>query len=322
MSDYKHFSFEERKKICFCLEAKTSVEKIAKALGRHKSCIYREIKRNNVDGRYVGSIAEAVAVERRRKSRRNEIRDNPKLNSYIFENLKAGWSPEQIAGRLKLDKTGYYACHESIYRYIYNEKNIEWYKYLHHKKKRRCWRFSRQKQVRYSGGKSIHERSPEAASSFGHWEGDTIAFRGVRCTSITTLVERKTLYTLLTKNITKTSSVVMDKIKEIIKGTPKKYWKTLTFDQGSEFADFKKIERNSKCLVYYCDPSCPWQRGINENTNARIRKYLPKNADIENISDEEITMLSKKMNKTPRKKLGYLMPKEALALEFKNACRT
>lgn len=322
MSNYKHFSFEERKKICFCLEAKTSVEKIAKALGRHKSCIYREIKRNSIDGKYIGSIANAEAVERRRRSRRNKIRDNPKLNSYIFESLKVGWSPEQIAGRLKLDKKDYYACHESIYRFIYNEKNIEWYKYLHHKRRCRHERCSRRKQVRYSGGKSIHERQQEIAGQFGHWEGDTIAFSGARCASITTLVERKTLYLLLTKNDTKTSSVVMDKIRNVIASTPKKYWITLTVDQGVEFANFKKIERNSKCLVYYCDPSSPWQKGINENTNGRIRKYLPKNTDINQITDEDIAMLSDKMNTIPRKKLGYLMPKEALVLELKNACRT
>ena len=172
MGKYKHFSYEERKKIYFYLEAKTSVEKIAKALSRHKACIYREIKRNSVNGRYIGSVANAEAVERRRKSRRNKIRDNPRLNSYIFEGLKAGWSPEQVSGRLKLDKVDCYACHESICRYIYNEKNTEWYKYLHHKKRYRHERCRRRKQVRYSGGKSIHERQLEIAGQFGHWEGD------------------------------------------------------------------------------------------------------------------------------------------------------
>jgi transposase, IS30 family len=322
MKNYTHFSFEERKKIYRYLEVKLSVSKIAEKLGRHKSCVYREIKRNRVEGKYIGSIANEVSTERRRKSRRNKIRDNPKLNNYIFEGLKVGWSPEQISGRLKLDKKDYYVCQESIYRYIYNEKDIEWYKYLHHKRKRRYKHCGRHRQVRYSGGKSIHDRTPEIEGNFGHWEGDTIAFRGERNMNITTLVERKTLYTLLTKNATKTSAVVMSKIKELIKSTPKKYWETLTFDQGGEFADFKKIERNSKCLVYYCDPKSPWQRGVNENTNGRIRKYLPKNANIEQISDEEIAMLNEKLNQTPRKKLGYLMPKEALALELKTRCRT
>jgi IS30 family transposase len=322
MENYTHFSFEERKKIYYYLQVKLSVTQIAERLGRHKSCVYREIKRNSFDGKYIGSIANEVSTERRRKSRRNKIRDNPKLNNYIWEGLKAGWSPEQISGRLKLDKEVYYACHESIYRYIYNEKNIEWYQYLHHKKKRRHKHCVRRRQIRFSRGKSIHERTPDLEGCFGHWEGDTIAFKGARNVNITTLVERKTLYTLLTKNATKTSAVVMNKIKKIVKSTPKKYWETLTFDQGGEFADFKKIERNSKCLVYYCDPKSPWQRGINENTNARIRKYLPKNADIEQISDEEITILNEKINKIPRKKLGYLMPKEALALEFKKNCRT
>lgn len=110
--------------------------------------------------------------------------------------------------------------------------------------------------------------------------------------------------------------------KNIIKSTPKKYWKTLSFDQGIEFADFRQIGTETKCLIYYCDVKSPWQRGCNENTNGRLRKYLPKTADIEALTDNEVRDLSKKINKIPRKKLGYLMPKEALALELKTTCRT
>jgi IS30 family transposase len=322
MKNYTHFSFEERKKIYYYLEVKLSINQIAKKLGRHRSAIYREINRNRHENKYIGSVADDIAKTRRGASRANKIKDNLLLNKYIFKRLQMGWSPEQIAGRMKFEGEKYYTCHESIYRYIYKEQKLEWYKYLHYKRKKRYRRCGRQSQVRYSGGKSIHMREAEIAGQFGHWEGDTIGFKGCKRNSITTLVERKTLLTLLEKNTTKSSEIVMEKIKDIIKNTPRRCWKTLCFDQGGEFADFRRIETETKCLVYYCDVKSPWQRGCNENTNGRIRKYLPKTADIETMTDDEIKDLSKKINKIPRKKLGYLMPKEAWALEFKTCCRT
>jgi len=320
MRDYKQLSFEERKKIYFYLEMRLSISKIAKKLGKNRSAIYREIKRNSVSGKYVGSIANEIALTRRSQGRKNKIRDNKQLNNYIGNKLELGWSPEQISGRLKLDNPGYYTCTESIYRYIYQEKKREWYKYLHYKKKCRCRRYTRKKQVRYSGGKSIHIR--KIGKECGHWEGDTVFFAGSKRASITTLVEKKTLYTLLAKNNFKDSKKVMGKIRELMATKPKKYWRSIAFDQGAEFADFRQIEGKTKCLIYYCDAHAPWQRGVNENTNWRLRRYLPRTIDINNLTEKMLMVINKKMNKTPRKKLGFLMPQEALELEFKKYCRT
>lgn len=325
MSNYKQFSFEDRKKIYFYLELGWSIKKMAGALDKHRSAIYREIKRNSFKDKYVGSVANTLALKRKKASRRNKIDEDLELQSYILERLKEGWSPQQIAGRLKLLKKRFYICHESIYRYIYSNVQKDWYQYLLYKQKDRKRRYGRCKRtVRYEGAKSIHERSTEANSGkeFGHWEGDTIAFNRARRMSITTLVERKTLYSLLSKNNTKASEAVMGKIRMLIERSSDKQWKTLTFDQGGEFADFRRIERSKKCLVYYCDVQAPWQRGCNENTNKRLRRDLPRDLDIENFTEEELMELNKKMNETPRKKLGYLMPKEALELELKNICRT
>lgn len=325
MSNYNQFSIEERKKIYFYLEMKWPLRKIAKTLGKHRSSIYREIKRNSYKKHYVGSIANTLAMERKKANRRNKIDENPKLRSYILKHLKEDWSPQQISGRLKRLKREYSVSTESIYRYIYAHIENGWYKYLSSRQAHRKRRYIRQKQqIRYQGGKSIHDRSEEAETGeeLGHWEGDTIAFNGTRSECITTLVERKTLFTILTKNETKRSCIVMGKIRNVIEGTPKKLWKTLAFDQGGEFADFRKIEKSKRCLVYYCDVRAPWQRGCNENTNKRLRRYLPRDLDIKNFTEEDVKALNEKINKIPRKKLGYLMPKEALALEFKNICRT
>lgn len=322
MKNYKHFSHEERKVIYYCLQVEMPVIKIAQKLGRHRSCIYREIKRNKIDGHYIGSVADDLASKRYRKSRRNKIRDNVELKHYIFTHLKDSWSPEQISGRLKLENKGIYACHESIYRFIYFEQNKEWYECLRYKKKFRRKRYYRQKQaVIYRHAKSIHERE-STANQFGHWEGDTIGFKGSKRINIVTLVEKETLFVLFARNTTKTSDVVTKKITEMMRGSPKKIWKTMTFDQGYEFADFRQIERNSKCRVYFCDPRSPWQRGCNENTNNRIRRFLPKDANIMGLSEDDILNLNIKMNNTPRKKLGYLTPSETLALKSKSCCRT
>lgn len=324
MKDYTHISFEERKEIYFALNAGIEVSEIANRLGRHRSAIYREIRRNTVGGKYVGSTAHEKTQKRQRFSRKNKIRDNPKSQAYIVRKLKEGWSPEQISGRLKKTRQDFYVCHESIYRYVYGEKDKDLYKCLRYKQPRRRMRYSRNKLVRFSGGKSIHARTKEAkvGKKIGHWEADTIAFCGARQKSVTTLVELKTLYIYLIKNETKYSEEVMAKIRDFIASTPRKYWETMTFDQGAEFADFRQIERWGRCMVYYCDSHSPWQRGCNENTNGRLRRYLPRNTDIENLTEEEIMITCKKMNKTPRKKLGYLTPKEALVLESRNYCRT
>jgi IS30 family transposase len=325
MRNYTQFSLEERKKLYFYLEMKWSVSKIAKVLCKNRASIYREIKRNRFKNKYIGSIANTIALERRGASRKNKIEENPKLKAYILKRLQIGWSPEQIAGRLKKLKKGYSICTESIYRYIYSHIKKGWYKYLSNEQRQRQKRHSRHiRQVRYEGGKSIHERSKEAETrnEVGHWEGDTIGFNTSRRACITTLVERKTLYTLLTKNDRKISSEVMGKIRGAIESMPKKLWKTVVFDQGGEFADYRKIERSKRCLVYYCDAHAPWQKGCNENTNKRLRRYLPRFLNIENFTEEQVKQLNEKINKIPRKKLGYLMPKEALALEFKNNCRT
>jgi IS30 family transposase len=322
--DYKQFSKEERKKIYYCLETGCTKGEIAKRLGRHRSAIYREIERNSEEGKYVGGIAQEKAEERHKQGRTNKIRDNSRLQAHILRELRKGCSPEQISGRLKRVKAKYYVCCESIYSYIYSEESHEWYKYLERQRKRRQRRYGRKRIVRYSGGKSIHDRPKEVweGKEIGHWEGDTINFSKGQKANVTTLIERKTLFTFLAKNKDKFSRGVMGEIKNMIIGCSKELFKTITFDQGAEFSDFREIEKNTKCQVYYCDAHAPWQRGSNENMNRRLRRYLPRGMDIESLSELEILEINKMVNDVPRKKLDYLTPKEALALECKRVCRT
>jgi IS30 family transposase len=126
----------------------------------------------------------------------------------------------------------------------------------------------------------------------------------------------------LIKNSSKHSKGVMEKIHRKFERLPKKMIKTITFDQGSEFADHRCLEEAMKCEVYYCEAHSPWQKGSNENMNGRLRKYLPKNAKINLITQEELDLIAEKMNRCPRKCIGYKTPNELFIQQHKNDCRT
>ncbi len=139
---------------------------------------------------------------------------------------------------------------------------------------------------------------------------------------VTTLVERKSRIVFLIKNNSKHSCGVMQKIKGKFLNLPEKMCKTITFDQGSEFADYKQLEQQLKCKVYYCETHSPWQKGSNENMNGRLRFYLPREANIAKISQKELDTIASKVNHCPRKCLGFKTPNELFIQQYKNDCRT
>ncbi len=162
-------------------------------------------------------------------------------------------------------------------------------------------------------------------------EGDTIASHiqdtliagaGLCDEAVTTLVERKSRVVLLIKNTRKYSDGVMSRIAKKFETWPQKMCKTMTFDQGSEFAAHKLLEQQLRCKVYYCHAHSPWQKGSNENMNGRLRRYLPSSTDIALVSQEELDALAVKMNRCPRKCLGFKTPNELLIQQIKNNCRT
>jgi len=129
---------------------------------------------------------------------------------------------------------------------------------------------------------------------------------------VTTLVERKSRFVFLRKNKDKKSQTVIGHIFDIIKSEPKnkKMWHTLTLDQGTEFMAFRKIERQTRCKIYFCDPHSPWQRASNENMNGRLRRFLPKKFKIDEINHEFLDRIAEQANNTPRKCLSYQTPRE------------
>lgn len=325
MGNYTHLSQTDRRRLSVFLEMKLSAHEIAAKLSRHRSTIYRELNRNKESETYSLGLAQQKIKERNKERKQSKLATHGVLRDYVIAGLKKGWSPEQISGRMKCQKLSFYVCHETIYQFIYRSKNKELYHYLVYKKPHRQRRYERHKQsCRYGDIRLITQRPEEikARKRFGHWEGDTIQFSGAREKVVTTLVERKSRVVYLIKNQRKHSRGMMDKITEKFENLPNKMCKTITFDQGIEFADYRHLEQQIQCKVYYCETHSPWQKGSNENMNGRLRRYLPREAEIAKIAQSQLDELATKMNRCPRKCLGFKTPNELFIQQYKNDCRT
>lgn len=325
MKKYQHLSQKERFKLYDYIQKGVSPSEISKKLNRSRSTISRELKRNRVGSRYLPDSAQKLYLSRY-PGRPKKINPDTALYHYIRYKLMAGWSPEQISGRMKVERKPYYVCHETIYQYIYKERQgKDWYTCLARAKPKRGKRKGRKVgSGKYLYIRPIHYRPAEvmARQQIGHWEGDTIGFSADKYENITTLVERKSRYLLMIKNKNRQSENVMKDIQKVLIQLPRFKRRTITFDQGSEFAQWRSLENQTKCLVYYCDPHSPWQRGTNENTNGRIRRFLPRSTPIQSLSQIDIDWICKKMNSIPRKILDFHTPKEAIKLKSQIWCCT
>ena len=320
---YNHLSLDERRKIYNWMDEKVSVSEIARRLGRHRSTIFREIRRNtffcdddkSLSG-YSHVTAQHIYVSRRRKQQKIHMVSG--LKDFIVTKLKNDWSPEQIAGYLKhRTDNGLYACHETIYRFIYGEegRQLNLYRCLFRSRKYRVRRSTRiprhLKGVPREMRIKYRPEHIERRANYGHWEADLMIFeRDLGKTNVTTLTERKSRYTVLIKNETRHSNTVMGSIRERLKKFSKPMRQTVTFDRGSEFLYYALLSRQLNIKSYYCDPRSPWQKGTVENTNSRIRRFLPRSTDLEKVSNDNLAAVADKMNNTPRKCLGYRTPKE------------
>lgn len=303
MVNYTHLSLTERRRLSIFLEMKLSVKEIAKRLERHRATIYRELNRNKEEKYSIG-IAQEKSKARRQAKHFRKLEVDGVLRSYVISGLKKGWSPEQISGRMKYQNISFYVCHETIYQFIYRSKNKELFHCLAYKKPHRQRRYGRQKQsCRYGDIRLITQRPAriDKRKQLGHWEGDTIQFREAKEQVVTTLVERKSRMVYLIKNQSKHAQGVMIKITDKLGQLPSNMHKTITFDQGTEFANYRYLEQQIHCKVYYCEVHSPWQKGSNENMNGRLRRYLPRETPIAQITQQNLDALATRMNRCPRK---------------------
>jgi len=308
----------EREEISRGLVSHLSMRAIAVQLGRAPSTISREIIRNGGYDNYRATQAEQAAWDRAHRPQRCKLADNRSLSRIVAAKLQLNWSPEQIAGWLKNEYPGEehnYVSHETIYRSLFVQaRGVLKKELLQYLRSQRTIRRSKHSSLKKKGlGQianmaSIRERpaSVEDRAVPGHWEGDLIA--GSHNSYIATLVERQTRYVMLAKVKNKdTESVVSALIKQS-KKLPSELYKSLTWDRGKELADHRRFTMETNIDVYFCDPSSPWQRGSNENTNGLLRQYFPKGTDLSAHSQARLNAVARQLNERPRKTLEFETP--------------
>jgi transposase, IS30 family len=285
---------------------------IARALGRHRSTVCREVRRNSTraDGRYRASTAQERTNGRRSRSRRNR-RFSAEDFARVDELLCRQWSPEQVAGHLR--RAGLLAIsHETIYRHVWRDKQEGGLLHTHLRgaRKRRRKRYGTyDSRGRLAGKRMIGERPPEveARREVGHWEADTVMGAGGK-DCVATLVERRTGLVLIGKLSDRTARSLSRRLTRLIRSAGRV--ETVTADNGTEFHDYRRVERLTGAEFYFARPYHSWERGSNENANGLIRQYLPKGVSMAGLSQQQCNAIARKLNTRPRKRLGFRTPLE------------
>ncbi|EIK67942.1 ISPst10-like transposase [Pseudomonas synxantha BG33R] len=319
---YTELSIEERATIQVGQYKKLSQREIARMLGRSPSTISRELRRNRLIAGYSAHEAQAFTRGRRIVCRplKKLIMGNERFE-LVIHLLRERFSPEQIAGKLRLMKINFeeaYVCRETIYSAIYalpvGELRKELIQCLRQGKSTRRPRsdgVDRRGQIPEMV--SIHVRPPEIEDRLmpGHWEGDLIKGKD-NGSSVGTLVERTSGYLMLVKMNDATATSAVQGFSAALNSMPLAVRKSMTYDQGREMAKHAEITQNTGVAIYFCDPHSPWQRGSNENINGLIRQYLPKGTDLSVHSQEVLDAISYQINIRPQKRFGYKCPIEMI----------
>ena len=307
-----------------------SLREIAAELGVHPSTVSREVARNGGRASYDPTAAAARAREAARRPKEAKLDADPALRAKVRGLLALGWSPEQVAAKLREespDDPGGRVSHETIYRALYVQGRGSLREELACEQAFRLKRAARRPRSKLppkSGrgwveGAEIALRPPEADDRAvpGHWEGDLVLSSDNRA-AIVTLVERKSRFLMASLLRSHESEGVVDRLKAMVAGLPDELARTLTWDQGTEMSLHLRLEEASSIRVYFCDPRSPWQRGTNENTNGLIREYIPKGTDFADIDEERVQWVVGLLNTRPRKTLGWRTPAEAFAEELES----
>ncbi|MCZ4328177.1 IS30 family transposase, partial [Brachybacterium paraconglomeratum] len=325
-------TFSDRSEISTASKAGWSVRRTARHLGRCPSVISRELHRNSTKTRgYQAVTADVRAQRRRARPQQRKVAKDPVLQARVDADLAASWTPNEIAGRLRLeaadptvermanspDARGQTVSGEAIYQYIYALPKGELARrgiFLQSKRtKRRPRTTGRTRGGPIVGMVPIAERGEDAAERRvpGHWEGDLIIGKnGTSCAA--TLVERMSGFTGLLALPSKHAEPTADAVIEYFNALPEMMKASLAWDQGSEMAQHVKVSLATQMPVYFADPHSPWQRPSNENTNRLYREYLPKGTEIPD-HQPYLTTIAEEINNRPRRRLGFLTPTESFA---------
>ena len=329
MDNYKHLSLEEREKL-FCLKSQgISLREIGRILGRSDTTLGRELKRNKTGigkrsneyliFRYIPCKAQEKSVKRGVKQRTKAPLKETLIWLFVRVHLRKPfyWTPEEISGRLPKIHPGKSISAEAIYQYIYSKagKKYKLWEYLVNKRPKRMKKGGRkvQRASKIPNATSIDQR-PETVNlrvEVGHWETDNVIGKQTDKTALSVTVERVTKLTLLSLTRKTAHSKTENLIKRLTE-YPKEVRLTLTTDNGSENTDHQEITSSLGLAVFFCHAYHSWEKGTVENTNGRIRRFIPKGISLDQLTEAQIKELEYRLNSTPRKSLGYLTPYEKM----------
>jgi transposase, IS30 family len=319
----RYLSLVEREEIAVGVAAGRSLRSIALSIGRPVCTVSREVARNSGGRGYRATVAQQKAEVRSARPKLAKLAADGLLRELVQDRLARRWSPEQIAGTLKVefpDRPEMWVSHETIYQSLYVQSRGALRREL-----AACLRTGRalrkprragdERRGRIPGMVNIAERPAQADDRAvpGHWEGDLIIGVGGR-SAIGTLVERTTRYCLLLHLPNgHGAEQVAERMVQVIKTLPVQLRRSLTWDQGSELARHAEISVAADIDIFFCDPHSPWQRGTNENTNGLLRQYFPKSTDLSVYSPEILAAVASELNQRPRKTLGWRSPAQGFA---------
>ena len=331
MKSYRHLTTAERELIFLYHGQGKSTRRIGTLLGRSSRSIGRELERNSrFDGLanknvYSPSRAERLSIQRRIDSKVTKLEADPALLSFVVKKLGLGWSPEQIAGRLKLKASESAVSHETVYQFIYAKQNktTRLWEFLRRGHKRRQVKGYRKassyKHLEIPGRIFIEERPQEADQrrSFGHFETDDMEGLRNEREAVSATVDRKTTYLLLDRLESQEATVKARALTSRLTRFPFSWVKTITFDNGRENRHHLEVAESLKCKTYFCHPYHSWENGTVENAIGLVRGFLPKKTSLKDVTQSELNTIAYVLNSRPRKKLNYYTPQEAVYNEIK-----
>ena len=316
MKNYSHITINERELIFLYLNQGKGFREIGRLLSRSDRTVSREIARNSLKREYKPSLAQKTCANRQLNAKHRKL-DNTMLKNFVVSKLNRGWSPEQIAGRIKLLNPDILISHETIYKFIYSKdfKDFRYWEFLrkchvkrqkkHDRKSKRC------KHLEIPNRINIAYRPVVAndRSQLGHWETDLMEGSKESSKVVSVLVDRKSGYLLLDMLNNKEAFPKAYSLIRKLKYFPAS---TVTFDNGAENHKHELVSALRGCKTFFCSPYHSWEKGSVENTIGLVRSYVPKRTSLENISTADLNTIAWELNNRPRKKLDYLTPYEVM----------
>jgi len=320
---YSHLNLNEREQLSALRQQGLPFREIGKILNRDHTSLSREYQKNSKYYRqYQPCKAQAKAESVALKQRTKAPLKSHEIYLFVRKGLRKKWSPETIAGRLPIDLPDNHIDDDTIYEYIYNSKKTRGehlFQYLTlHRRKRMRKNGRKVKNQKFVNVLKIDQRpiSINSRKTIGHWETDNMEGQKSDSVSVSTTVERKTRFTVLSKlnghgSVVKTKAII-DRLSQL----PTPLVKTITTDRGPENHGYQEIMDTLSTKVYFCNPYHSWEKGTVENTNGRIRRFLPKGKTLENLTESYLKRVENQMNNTPRKCLKFRTPNEMLQLQI------